>query len=67
MSVSFFSQLKKGWSKYCAVQKGFFNTYMVFEMTFSERRKILKKVALWQFAVDPGKVVRANHHAQMGC
>ena len=30
-------QLKKGLSKYCTIQKGFVKTYMVFEMTFSER------------------------------
>ena len=36
-------------------------------MTFSERCKSLQKVALCKLAVDLSKVVRANHHAQMGC
>ena len=40
---------------------------MVFEITYSEWRLSLLKVALCQLAVDTGKVVRANHHAQMGC
>ena len=42
---------------------------MVFKMTLSEQSKTLEKVALCQLAVDlgKGKVLGANHHAQMGC
>ena len=39
------------------------------DLSMSTRKhgKKFVKVALCQLAVGPGKVVRASHHAQMGC